>query len=77
MLARRLLAVAPAAATLAAPDPARRGERIAVRLTGPRGEGDFVTIVPVGAADDAHEAWGGADGDPTEWEVDAPAAPGA
>jgi Ca-activated chloride channel family protein len=77
VLARQPLTLTPAAATLTAPDTAQRGEALTVRFTGPRGDGDFVTIVPVGAADDAYEAWTGLGPDSTEWEVNAPAAPGA
>lgn len=77
VLARQPITLTPAAATLTAPDAAQRGEALTVRFTGPRGSGDFVTIVPVGAADDAYESWMGTDGDATEWEVAAPAAPGA
>lgn len=77
VLARQPIALAPAVATLTAPDEARAGEALTVRFTGPRGGGDFVTIVPAGAADDAYDSWMGTDGDATEWEVDAPAAPGA
>jgi Ca-activated chloride channel family protein len=77
VLARQIITLTPASATLTAPDTAQRGEALTVRFTGPRGAGDFVTIVPEGAADDAYESYMYTDGDATEWDVNAPAAPGA
>lgn len=51
VLARRAIKVVAAQVTLAAPDEAVAGARIAVTWTGPNGPGDFITIVPIEKAD--------------------------
>jgi Ca-activated chloride channel family protein len=76
VLLRRPLVLAEATATLTAPDAAARGERITVRVTGPRGDGDFVTLVPASAADGDYADYLTI-GDATEWETTVPDAAGA
>jgi Ca-activated chloride channel family protein len=48
-----------------------------VRYTGPRGSGDYVTIVPPDAAPDHYEGYFSVDADGTEGELAAPDRPGA
>ncbi|HYF55919.1 MAG TPA: VWA domain-containing protein [Salinarimonas sp.] len=49
VLATAALTVEAAVARVAAPDRARRGGRVPVTFDGPKGQGDFVTIVRAGA----------------------------
>ena len=72
VIARRPIQLTPAVATLDAPGEAAAGARITVRYTGPRGSGDYVTIVPPDAAPDHYEGYFGVDADGTEGELAAP-----
>ena len=74
VIARRPIMLSPATATLAAPDSVAAGSAVAIRYTGPRGDGDFVTIVEPGAEPGHYEAWFGADGE--EGSLNAPDKPG-
>lgn len=75
VIARRPITLTPAVATLAAPDAVAAGEAVTIRYTGPRGDGDFVTIVEPDAEPGHYEGWFGAGGE--EGEITAPAKPGS
>lgn len=76
VIARRPIALSPAAATLEAPASAAPGAPVAIRFTGPRGSGDFVTIVRPDAEAGHYEGWFGMEPDATSGEIAAPAEPG-
>jgi Ca-activated chloride channel family protein len=54
VLASAPITVEPAQANVQAPAKVRPGESFTVAYSGPMGDGDYVTIVPVGAAPDAY-----------------------
>jgi Ca-activated chloride channel homolog len=53
VLASSPINVEPAVGRVDAPDRIERGSEVTVAFEGPKGDGDFITIVPVGAAPDA------------------------
>lgn len=57
ILASAPLEVVPAKASLDAPAEVTLGATLEVTWTGPDNQGDFITIVPVGAADDAYASY--------------------
>ncbi|MBB5689196.1 Ca-activated chloride channel family protein [Roseomonas alkaliterrae] len=74
VIARRPITLTPATATLNAPEAVAASEAVTIRYTGPRGDGDFITIVEPGAEPTHYEGWFGAGGE--EGEITAPATPG-
>lgn len=76
IIARRPLTVTPAAATLDAPATGAPGASITIRFTGPRGPGDYVTVVRPDAAPDQYTSYFYTAGDGTQGEVTLPDARG-
>lgn len=76
IVSRRPLTATPAVATLEAPDTAAVCASVTVRVTGPRGRGDFVTLVPTSAAPDQYASYFSLASDTTEGEVTMPEARG-
>jgi Ca-activated chloride channel family protein len=54
VLASAPITVEPAVGSVSAPDRVKRGAEVTVAYTGPKGDGDYITIVPVGSAPDAY-----------------------
>ncbi len=77
VIARRPVTLTPPSATLDAPQAAAPGSQVAIRFAGPRGPGDFVTIVRPDAEAGHYEGWFNADGADGGGEVAAPDTPGA
>jgi len=77
VLASAPLMVEPAVGSVNAPDRVKRGAPVAIAFTGPKGEGDFITIVPVGAAPDAFTDYQNASTDKTSVTLQAPDEAGA
>ncbi|HEY8383078.1 MAG TPA: VWA domain-containing protein [Microvirga sp.] len=77
VLASVPLTVDPAQASVTGPDRVRRGTSVTVSFTGPLGDGDFVTIVPTGAAPDAYESYVDARQGTASGTLEAPAKAGA
>ncbi|WP_188311826.1 vWA domain-containing protein [Salinarimonas soli] len=76
VLASAPLEVAPAAATVSAPDRVRRGGTLAVAFTGPKWERDFVTLVRAGRSDGDSGTYREA-GEGSPATLDVPDEPGA
>lgn len=76
VVARRPIALTAPQATLEAPDTVAPGATLAVRYTGPRGSGDYVTIVPPDAAPDRYEGYFSTEAEGSEGSLSAPDAPG-
>ncbi|MBR0661057.1 VWA domain-containing protein [Neoroseomonas oryzicola] len=76
VIARRPITLTTPVATLDAPATAAPGTPVAIRYGGPRGDGDFVTIVRPDAEAGHYEGWFGAEADGSAGEIAAPDAPG-
>lgn len=57
VLARRPITIVAPTVTLDAADEVVAGSRVAITWTGPDNQGDYVTIVPAGAADGSYKAY--------------------
>ncbi|KLK90338.1 hypothetical protein AA309_26090 [Microvirga vignae] len=77
VLASTPIDVEPAVGSVSAPDQVERGGEVTVAFDGPKGEGDFITIVPVGAAPDAFTDYQNASPDKSSVTLDAPEEAGA
>jgi len=74
--ARKALKVTPTEVILDAPEEVAGGTQFEVRYKGPRGQGDYITIVPAGAADGTYTSYSYLD-DPAKVTIQAPLKPGA
>jgi Ca-activated chloride channel family protein len=54
VLASASIIVEPAAASVSAPERAKRGDEVIVAFTGPKGEGDFIALAKTDAAADSY-----------------------
>ncbi len=72
VLARQTIIVTPPVASLNAPDVAMTGATISVQFTGPRGRGDYITIVAPNASGDQYTAYFSVTGDETTGELTMP-----
>jgi Ca-activated chloride channel family protein len=77
VLAATPLTIEPALATLAAPDRVKRGARVEIAFTGPKGEGDYIAIERPDARFDASGHYDSVTPDASSATVDAPDEPGA
>jgi Ca-activated chloride channel family protein len=77
VLASTPITVEPATASLTAPDRVKRETDIEIGFTGPKGEGDYVTIVAPKAAADAYTDFAYTTPDTSTVSIKAPDEPGA
>ncbi|MBZ6075430.1 vWA domain-containing protein [Microvirga puerhi] len=77
VLASAPLNVEPALATLNAPDRAKRGARIQISFTGPKGEGDYIAIERPDAPFDASDVYDTVRSDTSSVTLEAPDQAGA
>ncbi|HZH52469.1 MAG TPA: VWA domain-containing protein [Microvirga sp.] len=54
VLASAPIQVEPAVGSVSAPERVKAGTEVSIAYTGPKGDGDYITIVPVGSAPDAY-----------------------
>ncbi|NIX76545.1 vWA domain-containing protein [Microvirga terricola] len=76
VLASSPLTIDPAVASVTAPDRVKRGAPVAITFTGPKGEGDFVTIVPPASAPETFADYQDATPDKASITLEAPAEAG-
>lgn len=75
VLSRRALTLLPVTASLSAPADAQVGSAISVAWTGPNYAGDYLTVVPTGAPDEAYGSYANAsEGSPVNLTAPATAA---
>ncbi len=77
VLARQTIIATQPVGSLDAPDTATTGATISVRFNGPRGRGDYVTIVPPNAPGDQYLGYFSAAGDETTGELTMPSVAGS
>jgi len=77
VLASTPIHVEPAVGSVSAPDRAKRGSEVTIAFTGPKGDGDFIAIAPVGAAPEAFTEYQYASPDRSSVTIEAPDEAGA
>lgn len=77
VLARQPIIATPPVGSLDAPDVAAVGASISVRFDGPRGRGDYITVVAPGAAGHEYTTYFSVTGDETAGQLTMPTVPGA
>lgn len=75
--ARKAFKVTPTEVTLDAPTEVAEGAPFTVRYRGPRGQGDYITIVPVGTPDGEYTSYSYLDDPAQVVTIQAPLGPGA
>ncbi|MFC4175163.1 VWA domain-containing protein [Microvirga sp. GCM10011540] len=77
VLASTPVEVEPAVGSVSAPESVAAGSEVTVAFTGPKGDGDYITIVPTGAAPDAYTDFRTITPDESSVTLPAPEEPGS